>query len=461
MPLASNRRISEALQAREAERSESLDAPGLLLVFALGILAIVILISKFKVHPFLTIFVVTIAVGLAYGFAPRDLIQLIIKGFSNILGYVAIIVLSATIIGEILDRTGATRRVAEAVLMTVGSSRTALAMGVSGYLVALPVMCCDTAFIVLSPIARALAGAGKVSKAAVSTALAVGAYTSFKLVYPAGPLFTSAILGAEIGKVMELGVLASIPVFALGLLWAHKAERASSEPVSTSTIVGSADSRLPSTLASFACIVLPISLILLRSMVGTTLSIPVHIRQTLDLVGHPIIALPIGVGLSLTLASGRKMSEINVWISDGIKRAASILAIVGAGGALGTVLQASRIGDVLGDAVASLGVPGLAVVFLVSAVIKTGIGSSMVTWITAPSIILPILPALGVSPVMASLAICAGSMVCINVNDSFFWVVTGFADMDIRSGFKNLTLLSTLMGTTALVTIVLLGSLFT
>jgi GntP family gluconate:H+ symporter len=125
-------------------------------------------------------------------------------------------------------------------------------------------------------------------------------------------------------------------------------------------------------------------LILPRSMVGTTVSIPVHIRQTLDLVGHRIIALPIGVGLSLALASGRKMSDINVWISDGTRRAASILAIVGTGGALGTVLQASGIGDVLGNAVASLGVPDLVVVFLVSAMIKTGIGSSMVTWITAP-----------------------------------------------------------------------------
>ncbi len=437
-----------------------MNGPGLLLVFALGILAIVVLTVKFKVHAFLTIFAVTIAVGLAYGFAPQDLIQLTIKGFSNILGYVAIIVLSATIIGEILDKTGATRRITETVLATVGSSRIPLAMGVSGYLIAVPVMCCDTAFIVLSPIARALASAGRISKMAVSTALAVGAYTSFKLVYPAGPLFTSAIFGAEIGKVIGLGVSASIPVFVLGVLWARRTGRTSSEPVSAPTVVDSAHSRLPSTWASFACIVVPISLILLRSTIGPIVSVPAQIRQALDLVGHPIIALPIGVGLSLTLAYGQKMSEINGWISDGIKRAASILAIVGAGGALGTVLQASGIGDVLGNAVLSLGIPGIVVVFLVSAAIKTGIGSSMVTWITAPSIILPILPALGVSPVLASLAVCAGSMVCINVNDSYFWVVTGFAEMDIRSGFKDLTALSALMGATALAAILLLGSFF-
>ena len=167
---------------------------GLLLgIFVMGIIGVVVLTARLKVHPFLAIFFTALAMGLASGIQPSRVVELVIEGFSGILGYIAIIIVSATIIGELLDKTGATLVISNTILRLVGRSRSPLAMGLAGYLVSVPVMCCDTGFIILSPLARALSNGSGFSVAVFSLSLAAGAFTSFKLIYPAAPLFPAAI----------------------------------------------------------------------------------------------------------------------------------------------------------------------------------------------------------------------------------------------------------------------------
>jgi len=124
---------------------------------------------------------------------------------------------------------------------------------------------------------------------------------------------------------------------------------------------------------------------------------------------------------------------------------------------LGLVLQEVGIGELLGGMSVGLGLPGLLVIFIISALIKTGQGSSMVTMVTAPAIVLPLLPSLGVDPAMAVMAVCAGAMVCVNVNDSFFWVVTGFGEMGVAEGYRTITLMSLILGVLALAVIAVVG----
>jgi GntP family gluconate:H+ symporter len=183
------------------------------------------------------------------------------------------------------------------------------------------------------------------------------------------------------------------------------------------------------------------------------------IRVVFDLIGHPVLALPIGIGIALLLAKDKPREEVNHWITGGIQRAAPILVIVGAAGIFGAVLQMTGIGSFLGHSIIAFGVPGVLVAFLVAALIKTMLGSSTVALVTAPAIILPILPSLGISPALAAIAVSAGTLICINVNDSFFWVVTGFGEMDVSTGYRTITLMSVLLGLTALVVIVLVAPL--
>jgi GntP family gluconate:H+ symporter len=170
-----------------------------------------------------------------------------------------------------------------------------------------------------------------------------------------------------------------------------------------------------------------------------------------------VIALPIGVALSLLLARGTPVEELNKWISNGVSSSASVLMIIGAGSVFGMVLQRTGIGGILGGLAADFSLPGLLLVFLVAVIMKTGQGGTTPTMITTTAIILPLLPSLGLHPVMAAMAISAGAMVMVHVNDSFFWVVTGFSKMDVAAGYRTISVLSAVMGVTAFAVISLVG----
>ena len=430
-----------------------MDGVTILLVFLAGILSIVLLTTRVKAHPFLSMFFVAVAMGVAYGIPGDRLSELVVQGFSKVLGYIAIIIVSATVMGKVMEETGATYVVSRTVLGWVGRGRSPVATGLAGYILALPVMCCDTAFIMLSPLAKALSTGSGYGLQLFTLALAAGTFSSFKLVFPAAPIFPATMFSADVSKVMVLGVTASVPVFVAGLWMAYRLggtrERAAPPGTEEYDRLAEGYGSLPSPWASFAVILVPMILIVARSMFPGL--------EALGLVGSPVIALPIGVLVSLLLTRGRDPATVNGWISQGVSRSASILVIVGAGGVLGLILQEAGIGELLGGMSSGLGLPGLLVIFIIAALIKTGQGSSMVTMVTAPAIILPLLPSLGVDPVMAAMAVSAGAMVCVNVNDSFFWVVTGFGEMDVGQGYKTITLMSVALGVLALAVVAVVG----
>ena len=199
-----------------------LDGSILLLAFAVLLVLMMLLLTKLKLHAFLALLFVTISLGLIAGLNPSDVINYTIDGAGKALGYVAFIVLFATIIGEILNETGSAFAISNSIKRLVGSSRGALAIALAGFLVAVPVFCNDTAFVILAPVAQSLALGGEFAGGTVMIALAAGVLTSFNLVFPAGPLFAATTFGADIGKVLSLGLVVSVPVFAVGMLWAHR-----------------------------------------------------------------------------------------------------------------------------------------------------------------------------------------------------------------------------------------------
>jgi GntP family gluconate:H+ symporter len=180
----------------------------------------------------------------------------------------------------------------------------------------------------------------------------------------------------------------------------------------------------------------------------------------MDFLGYPVIAIFLGVGFGFLVARRQSMETISQWVGEGLTRAAPVVAVIGAGGVLGQILLDSKIGNVLGSSLSTIGVPGVLVVFLVAAMIKSAQGSSVVTMVTAPTILLPLLPALRVSPTLATLLVSAGAMVTVSVNDSFFWVVTGASHMTIGQGIKGLTMMSVIQGITALGLILLIKAMF-
>ena len=214
--------------------------------------------------------------------------------------------------------------------------------------------------------------------------------------------------------------------------------------------------KLPSVGKALMPILVPIILILLSSLANPKLGlIPQgQYLSILFFLGNPAVALIIGVFVALFLLVPRSKhgEAVNEWFTEGIRRAALIVAITGAGGAFGQVLKGSPIGDYLGTTLSQWHL-GIFLPFIISAALKTAQGSSTVALITASSIIAPLLPALGLNPVLATAAVGAGAMTFSHANDSYFWVVTQFSNMETTVSYKVYSIATLLEGLTAIIVI--------
>lgn len=382
------------------------------------------------------------------GIAVPGLITVIARGFGDTLASMGIVVILGSFVGLVLDRGGGAFVMAECVLHAVGRRRVPLAMGIAGYIVAAAVLCNDTGFIILSGLARAIALDAGISTTIMTTSLATGLYASHAALPPTpGPLAAATTLGADIGLVLLLGLVVSIPAMLVGVLFARRCtvqnvSSGSAEPTEQQLL--SRYSRLPGPMAAFAPIVIPVALITASSIGG----LPRHlfgtgiVRTILAFIGNPVAALTIGAAIAV-LAVGHEFREaLGGWMGEAVKNAAPILVIAGAGGALGAVIRASGLGGFLGVAMSAWHM-GLLLPFLIAAAVKTAQGSSTVALITVSAIVAPLMSSLGwTTPgtrALAVLAIGAGSMIVCHANDSYFWVVSQFGGMDTRAAWRNIT----------------------
>jgi GntP family gluconate:H+ symporter len=357
-----------------------------------------------------------------------------------------------------MKETGAIYVISQTILKAVGKENSSFAIGIAGYVVAFPVLCGDTAFIMLSPLAKSLALSGVANPMNIILTLAAGSFASYALLFPAAPLLPVTILGADIASSLILGLVASIPAVIIGIVLASRLGNGKesklefSEATSLNEI--SQYGELPRAATVMTILMAPIALIVGKSIITNLLGKNIPI---VSFLGDPVIALPIGVILSFFLAKGRPVEEVNNWITKGVQNSASVIMIVGSGSVLGTVLQLTGVGTYLGNIAMGLNLPALVVVFLIAAIMKTGQGGTVTTMITSTSIILPLLPSMGLHPVMAAMTICAGAMIVVHVNDSFFWVVSGFSHMDVASGYRTISVLTSVMGLVAFIMIYLTG----
>jgi len=443
----------------------------ILLVITVGL--IILFTAKYKVNAFL----VLLLAALFYGFlsfvftgtppfltttvdgkTTQELVDLIAGGFGSTLTSIGIVIVLGVIMGYFLEKTGAALVMARAILKMVGKRNAPLAMAIAGYVVSIPVFC-DSGFVILQALNRSLAQSAGISLAVMGTALSMGLYSTHCLVPPTpGPIAAAANIGADLGLVIMLGLVASIPAMLAGWLFSTRyAKRIWIDPnaqMSYEDMLKSFD-KLPSTFMSFLPIVLPLVLIALNSIAAFP-SNPFGtgaVKAIFVFLGNPNIALLIGVFIAALLTTDRK-SVFGDWTAKAIESSAIILVITAAGGALGMVLRASGVGTYLGTSLARMHV-GILLPFIIAAAIKTAQGSSTVSLVTTSAVLFPMLEQLGwttsVQKALVVLAIGAGAMVVSHANDSYFWVVTKFSDMTVDQGFRLQTLGSLITGIGAIV----------
>ncbi|SHN66516.1 GntP family permease [Fervidobacterium gondwanense] len=433
------------------------------ILLLLSIVFIVYSTVRWKLHPFLALIFAAFLYGLLAKMNLGDIVKSITEGFGDTVSSIGIVIVAGTIIGIFLEKSGGAFTMAESVLKVTGRKNVPLAMSLIGYIVSIPVFC-DSGFVILTPLNKALTKRANLSLATTGIALSLGLYATHTMVPPTpGPVAAAGNLGADLGLTILMGMIVAVPAIIVGWLFATKYAskiQIDPEPELTEKEIEQKMKEAPKSTMAFLPIVLPIILILLKSVsdfptnpFGTG-----GFKNFIGFIGHPVTALMIGVLISFLLPKKltKDMISMGGWVGQAVTQAGVIILITAAGGAFGKVLQNSGVANLIGESLSKANL-GMWLPFIISAAIKTAQGSSTVALITTSALLAPLMEPLGlVSPIAKALtvvAIGAGSMVVSHANDSYFWVVSQLSKMDVKTGYKLQTFGTLLEGLTAAVTV--------
>ena len=439
-----------------------------MIVFVAAVALMLLMISKWKVHPFLSIMLVALALALLAGLPMPQVPKVIGEGFASTFTSIGIVIILGALIGAILERTGAALTLADSVIRLVGEKRPGLALELMGWIVSIPVFC-DSGFVILNPIRKALVKRTGAPSVTLTVCLACGLYIAHVFIPPTpGPIAAAQTLGVgeDLLLLMGLGVAASVFPLTAGYLYARFIGRRIKETDDSEQTAESYEAlkatfgKLPGTAASLAPLIVPIVLMALSS-VASMLHWAGWAGDLCLFLGHPMIALAVGALLAvLLLAKTGKGSELFHLTDETLRTVGPILFVTAAGSVLGRVIAASGLMEYITEESPVLQTLGVLFPFLVAALFKSAQGSSTVAITTTAGLMAPLLPALGLeSPAeisLAVLAIGAGAMTVSHANDSYFWVVTRFGGLSVKDGYRSQTIATLVMGVSAMIGICLL-----
>lgn len=436
--------------------------PYILTLLIIGIGVIVLLTTRYKAPAFFALLVACLVVGLGIGLPLDGVITIIKNGFGNILKSLGLIIVLGTTLGLLLEYTGSTTVMASFLLKILGKRFAPWAMSLTGFVVGMPIFC-DSGFIVLSGLNRSMAKRTHIPIATMSVSLATGLYAVHCLMPPhPGSSAAAATIGVDFGKLILWGIATAIPAMIAGNLWANYAGRKTVDATTDDTIEINETGAGPSLLKACLPVFVPIILIGIRSFLTTGTAAYHGWTGALVSLGDPVVALMAGVLLAFLGKRSWTKSEVSKILQESAEKAGGILVIIGMGGAFGAVLTATNIGEHFSQSLA-LGSMGIFFPFLLTSVLKTAQGSSTVAIITASSLVLPLLPALGLDTdtgkLLCVLAMGGGSMMISHANDAYFWVIAKFAGLEMKTMLRVYSVATILMGTTTMVVVYILSKL--
>jgi GntP family gluconate:H+ symporter len=399
-----------------------------------SIVAIIILTSKLKLKAFIALFLVSLFLAFAT-LPPETVVSTIKEGFGNTMASIGFLIILGAIIGITLDKTGGTLSIARYILSRTGENRSSQALGITGFITGLPIFC-DSGFIILSGLAKSFSARSKISMPFMATVLATSLYSVHCLIPPhPGALAAAGVLKVNVGYLIILGTLFAIPGALSAYYWSRwmsKGKNYAHSEIETTNEIDAVN--LPSAFRSFLPVVVPLLLITIKSLINLA-DKEGHsiIARVFYFPGEPVIALSIGVVLALLLLKAKTMDAMNELFSEAIEKAGPILIVTAAGGMFGMVIKATGAGQSLGTLLAGTSI-GLVVPFLIAVIMKTAQGSSTVAIITTASFVAPMLSILGLDTewgkLLTMLSMGAGSMIVSHANDSYFWVISNFSEIE-------------------------------
>ncbi len=452
-------------------------------IIAVAIVLLVLLTVKYKIHPFMVLFLVAVLIGVTTGHDLVETIALIKNYFGSTLTGIGILIIFGAVIANGIRDTGAATSIANFFIKLFRGKRLELAPALTGFIMSIPVFG-DIAIVLNAPIAAVLAKRKKISMAVMAPILNMGLTLTHGLVPPTpGILAVTVLLGADIGSVMIWGIVCSIFSFAVTWLIAKPLLSRGDfiEPLAEFTegiepVEDGADIEhllikeedIPSALAAFTPLLLPAVMIATGSLGKLFVEEGSTAWTVLNTVGDAIVALFCGMVASMIMVVGHKASvakraasaghpEITEkssylsivadnWITRALNVAMVPLMVTAMGGAMGGILRENEAINEIGEVVASSGFPKLLIPFILAAVLMAVCGSMTVAAMTAAALVEPMLGMIGLSPLVATLAIGAGSMVGWHVNNSGFWIFCSLYNFTPKQGLKYFTTTNALGG---------------
>ncbi|MBG9987366.1 GntP family permease [Aerococcaceae bacterium DSM 111176] len=396
----------------------------------IGTASLIYMLLKTKLHVFLALIITAFITGLVGGMEPGLVITAVQTGFGNTLGSLGILITLGVMLGKILEISGATDSIANFLIDLMGEGREHIALMVTGFIAALAIFAIP-AYVMLFPIAQNIAVKKQIPLTKLGVSLAAGLFLSHNFVPPASaPIGAAGIFDANLVNVMLWGTILSLIMMVFFAFYAeYLGKRYNDIPDAETEFLDKASGKvLPSILASITPIGVPVILIV-SNIVLQLAGLTGPVMTILGFAGDPMVAVGIGILVALVILT-RDMTRETVQeaFNEGVRAGVNILLMVGAGGALGHVVNESGAGHFIAQTLAETAIPPILLPFIISTLLRIIQGSGSVAMVTAASISAPILAQLGIDPVLGTIAVGGGSVFFSYFNDSYFWVVNNSFD---------------------------------
>ncbi|BBL30142.1 GntP family transporter [Pantoea ananatis] len=437
----------------------------LLAIATASIVILLLLVIKAKVHPFVALLIVSLLVAIATGIPAEKIMETIISGMGGLLGHITIIIVLGAMLGAIIEASGGAESLAQRFSKTLGLKRTVAALTMAAFILGIPVFF-EVGFIIVIPLIYGFTKVARVSPLKFGLPMA-GVMLTVHVALPTHPgaAAAAAILHTDMGWLMMLGILVSVPVGILGYYVAKVMNRRQYhlsvdvlEQLQMAKPEGAQKKNEPAppgALTISGLIVVPIVLIVLGTLSHSLLAQDSLPGKIMTVIGTPPIALLIALGLAawlLGIRRGWSKDKLEDLTGRAIPGSASVILVAGAGGAFGKVLVESGVGKALALALETLHLPLIPAAFILSLALRASQGSATVAILTTSGLLTQAVTGIDdMHRVLVTLAVCFGGLGLSHVNDAGFWVVTRYLGLSVADGLKTWTVLTTLMGMTGFV----------
>jgi len=426
----------------------------LILVVIAGISLLLFLIIRSKLHAFVALLLVSLLVGIGAGMPLEKVIESIQNGMGGTLGFVAVVVGLGAMFGQMLEVSGGAERLAQTLIKKFGESKAQWALGITGFIVAIPVFF-DVGFIILVPIVYGLAKKTGRSLLYYGIPLLAGLAVTHSFIPPTpGPIAVANLIGADLGWVILFGFIAGIPAMIVaGPIFGKyiAAKIHATIPAYMDVKEKEYDKELPSFSLISSIILIPLVLILANTVSGAVLPEGSGWRTFFTFLGHPFVALTIATLLAfyfLGQKRGFSKQEVQDIATKALEPAGIIILVTGAGGVFKQILVDSGVGKVLADAMSASSLPPIVLAFIIAALVRVSQGSATVAMVTSAGLMAPLIETLALTgPVLGLIviAIAAGATILSHVNDSGFWLVNRYLGLDVKDTLKSWTMMETII----------------